>query len=107
MHGRTQFIKITIISKLPGNESMLDPINDDLKSEDKHTIRCKYPEPLLFPHVLLHSLQHYDEQEHRQMKAFPHIATRHLEEIVLVKFLENTTFQFYKLKKNKLLVLSN
>ena len=41
----------------------------------------------------------HDGEQHDQVEPLPHVATRHLEQVRLLKLLKHTTFQFDKLTK--------
>jgi len=51
-----------------------------------------------FPHILSHCLNYYDQKKDAKMKSLSDVRTRQLKQVVLIKFLEYTAFQFNKLR---------
>ncbi len=61
-----------------GNESVLEPVHDDLGPEDGEAVGGEGPEALLPPAVLLHRLQHHHEQQGEQVETLSHVGAGHL-----------------------------
>ena len=50
----------------------------------------------LLPAVLLHGLDDDDEEEGEEVEALPDVGARNLEQVVLVKLLEDTALKLYE-----------
>ena len=75
----------------PCDEGVLDPVHKKLAAQDQQAVWGQGPKALFFPAVLFHGLNHNDEEESEQVKAFPHVAATHLEKVLLVERLEHAT----------------
>jgi len=75
---------------------MFKPVDENFSTKNKQAVWRKSPKAILSPTILFHCLYYNYKKEGEEVEPFPHIGTRHLEQITPVELLEHTAFEFHK-----------